>query len=1488
MRNDPMSKEPRSPRTRRTPGESVTERIAGRSGHRAGGPGSRFFHRFGIQDPYQVASGGGRVDRLIAGDTGPFTYLSAEGYRADVREVRYHLLERLSHERTTRRLGERLARVGPAATAEGLVPKLLAAAPTEFTTLVDTPTIVEVEAAPQPGRNRPARTPDRRKSRSRSAAKPAPALAPTAPPPRRLGAPPVPRSLERRRAPIPPATAAVRRVAPRTDTSRLLRALVDALRGTRRTAVEALIEQVERGDLGEAAPEVAAVLARLPAATRARARADEDVAATERVGLRRVTARSPSVRALERRAPGSVLAAPSSPVAADTRSSAEAPVTTAAGPSGRRRPRRRVGAPAPAPRPTLPAPRVSRAAPTAAAARRALEVAPSRPEPRLARVARRAEIGVVARADRAPLASAVAPEPQARMDDRWIAVSDTPPTRRGRAPTSSEVVDRPTARALARLAVPAGDAIAAPPMAHVVPADGPRPEATESPVARRTAQPAPARPRARRSPPAATRVATAIAPPVRRAAPAPRPPAPLDLRTGRAVATPEFRAPARVRARTSSPPARRAELRGEPVVTVADGRRSLVPRPAAHVAAAPAATGEARWVSAPAPVVRRSRARPVDAPRGADAVRRATAEAAEPAEAPLGHAARAAVRDGIVSRVDRRGRPLAAPVAVTPEAPKLLERVFAAAEAPVAALATDRSAAVPSADPSRAVRGPVRERGGRAAPETRRGRAPRPAPSGTEAGRGARDREAIAPTSPRTPAVRRRPVSAAPSVRPAQRAERAAEPRSILARPVARGEVAAAPVADRFTVATRGENEPPERLSPAVRAAVRDRATLRVDGEDRVRAVPAPVGPTWSSRPSRLLADAAPIVLAPVRPALPAEEPQVVIPTRPGRRSPSAPRRTARRAVTAPVQPVSTREPSRSAARPLDAAAAVPVAGPLARASARAVDVPSATSVLRRALPVLTVERLLAALGELEPAPAYRADRPDRGEPASARRESRPAPVAPGATRAPRRTAAPPVWAAPNTEEAASGAEVPALEARVRAAVHAALRTQRPAALTSGTRRLVQSVAPAPARRVGAAAVAAPGAPPRIVEARVVLDAEGRLTSARAVRTTDAAPIALALPELAAAAAPPPAERASTWAERRTEPGRTPGARAARRAVAGVPTGRPSARSAGAVDAVLPVGLGSMEPAALPAAAVDAAAGGRRPLSASLAELSSPTRRSARARGARRDGARRDGARRQNARGIAAEPTIAHFDADGEAPSAERGAPRDRQWARRTAEGGLLAVPDRLARTDERDERESRGRTAGGLLTALARSGDPEEVVRVILERSSSVASAASSLGAEARSLVDRIVRTAGAEREQRVSAQVQSLPQVRTVTRRILTPAPSQTRSGSGGHTAAGATSTQGVGASGVMKLAGKLMKLIHLAENERRKADAQREVRMAEETGSTRREAGAGQTGGENVASQTMNLKVLQQQVLDSILQKLEEQRWRRDDPDGPNSGS
>ena len=126
MRNDPMSNERRATGKRRVPGESLIERIAGRAPRAKVGPGDRFFHRFGIQDPYAVVQpGASREDRLTPSASGSFTYLSAEGYRRDVNSVRYHLLERLSHGRTSSRAGERLHQVGPMAAENGLAPRLL-------------------------------------------------------------------------------------------------------------------------------------------------------------------------------------------------------------------------------------------------------------------------------------------------------------------------------------------------------------------------------------------------------------------------------------------------------------------------------------------------------------------------------------------------------------------------------------------------------------------------------------------------------------------------------------------------------------------------------------------------------------------------------------------------------------------------------------------------------------------------------------------------------------------------------------------------------------------------------------------------------------------------------------------------------------------------------------------------------------------------------------------------------------------------------------------------------------------------------------------------------------------------------------------------------------------------------------------------------------------------------------------------------------------
>jgi len=198
-----------------------------------------------------------------------------------------------------------------------------------------------------------------------------------------------------------------------------------------------------------------------------------------------------------------------------------------------------------------------------------------------------------------------------------------------------------------------------------------------------------------------------------------------------------------------------------------------------------------------------------------------------------------------------------------------------------------------------------------------------------------------------------------------------------------------------------------------------------------------------------------------------------------------------------------------------------------------------------------------------------------------------------------------------------------------------------------------------------------------------------------------------------------------------------------------------------------------------------------------------------------------------------------------------------------------------------------RVRTSGGLLTALARAGDPEEVVRVILQRSGDLGDA-SMLAPEAQRLLHRVVGEAGvvarragrSDRAMRGSTTV--APQSRTVETNMLDPYGSGGFDGSKTH--ASATSSQGVGASKVMKLANKLMKLIHLAENDGR-GDAHKHVRMAENASEARGESGAGQTSGEQFDEKTMNIKALRQDVLDAVLRALEDLRWRREDPDGPS---
>jgi hypothetical protein len=196
------------------------------------------------------------------------------------------------------------------------------------------------------------------------------------------------------------------------------------------------------------------------------------------------------------------------------------------------------------------------------------------------------------------------------------------------------------------------------------------------------------------------------------------------------------------------------------------------------------------------------------------------------------------------------------------------------------------------------------------------------------------------------------------------------------------------------------------------------------------------------------------------------------------------------------------------------------------------------------------------------------------------------------------------------------------------------------------------------------------------------------------------------------------------------------------------------------------------------------------------------------------------------------------------------------------------------------------------MLSALARSERPEDVVKVILEGSQSDA-LVRELPAPAARLVERILRLGEAADAAGATPSVLSPT---AVSPRSARGRPEmETLSSDGGsygrrtrsRASAGAQSANGVGASNVMKLANKLMKLIHLAESERKLAEAQAQVRMAADSLEARSEAGHGNGAGpsEGIGDAHKNMEALQKEVLEVVLRELELNAQRRgeEDPDG-----
>ena len=81
-------------------------------------------------------------------------------------------------------------------------------------------------------------------------------------------------------------------------------------------------------------------------------------------------------------------------------------------------------------------------------------------------------------------------------------------------------------------------------------------------------------------------------------------------------------------------------------------------------------------------------------------------------------------------------------------------------------------------------------------------------------------------------------------------------------------------------------------------------------------------------------------------------------------------------------------------------------------------------------------------------------------------------------------------------------------------------------------------------------------------------------------------------------------------------------------------------------------------------------------------------------------------------------------------------------------------------------------------------------------------------------------------------------------------------------------------------MKLAQKLMNLIHLAETDRKSEDARRQVRMAEASAEARSEGSASVAAGQtkNLSGENVNIAALQREVLEAVLQALELNHHRR----------
>jgi hypothetical protein len=180
-----------------------------------------------------------------------------------------------------------------------------------------------------------------------------------------------------------------------------------------------------------------------------------------------------------------------------------------------------------------------------------------------------------------------------------------------------------------------------------------------------------------------------------------------------------------------------------------------------------------------------------------------------------------------------------------------------------------------------------------------------------------------------------------------------------------------------------------------------------------------------------------------------------------------------------------------------------------------------------------------------------------------------------------------------------------------------------------------------------------------------------------------------------------------------------------------------------------------------------------------------------------------------------------------------------------------------------------------GVLAALARADEPEELVQAVLTHSDDMRSIVRELPTPAARVVQRILSLGDAALSTRSSERASTAVPLATAPQILQghseRPATAANLPQSMLSSGRRSRNVESAGSSQMMKLANKLMKLIHLSESERRSEREAFELRMAEDSSSAKSEgsADAGASGG---GAANVNLQALQREVLERVLREIE----------------